>query len=313
MSSRPFVEALALRREYGETVAVRDISFEVPEAAVLALVGPNGAGKSTLLRMLAALLEPTRGTATVGGVDVRRHPRGVHALLGFLPDFFGLYETLTVEEYLEYFARAYGLEEFQRLTRVRESMEATRLSDRRAQRVRELSRGMRQRLGIARTLVHDPPLLLLDEPASGLDPEARHDLQGLFRGLASKGKTLIVSSHILAELEDYCTHVAVLSRGELMACGPVEEVRASVGRGRVVRLRARAGLERAGEILARRRDVSDWKLAKDEGRFLFSGSDAGLAEVLKGLVGSGVEVTHFGEDKSGIQDAYMALMGGGQD
>ena len=310
MSDKAYVCAQGLRREFGETLAVRDISFDVPEGAVLALVGPNGAGKSTLLRMLAALMEPPRGTALVGGVDVRRHPRGVHALLGFLPDFFGLYESLTVEEYLQYFARAYGLGEFQRMTRVRESMEAVRLSDRRAQKVGELSRGMRQRLGIARTLVHDPPLLLLDEPASGLDPEARHELQGLFRGLAAKGKTLIVSSHILAELEDYCTHVAMLSRGELVAFGPVNEVRRSSGRGRLVILRVRGEIEKAGEILGRRDDVTDWKIAKDEGRFLFSGDDAGLAQILKELVGAGVPVIHFGEEKGGIQDAYLALMGG---
>ena len=246
------VRTAALRREYGELVAVRDVNFSVPAGAVLALVGPNGAGKSTLLKMLAAVLEPTRGTAVVNGVDINEDPRGVHASVGFLPDFFGLYEDLTVGEYLGYFARAYRVPGGRRENLITRTLADVDLSGKAGAQVQALSRGMRQRLAIGRTLLHEPPLLLLDEPASGLDPESRHDLQKLFTRLSKAGKTLIVSSHILTELEDYCTHVAILREGVMVACGSLAEVRDSIVK---KRQGAREGRRRPGgrpETSARR-------------------------------------------------------------
>ncbi|MBI4351301.1 MAG: ABC transporter ATP-binding protein [Elusimicrobia bacterium] len=297
----------ALRREYGEVTAVKDMDLSVPRGAVMALVGPNGAGKSTLLKLLSAVLEPTRGTALVNGVDINEDPRGVHAAVGFLPDFFGLYEELTAGEYLEYFARAYGVPAGGRAAVISRTLADVDLAGKAGARVRALSRGMRQRLAIGRTLLHEPPLLLLDEPASGLDPESRHDLQKLFIRLAKAGKTLVVSSHILTELEDYCTHVAILREGALVACGSLAEVRASVGRKRRVRLRAAGGQEGALEAL---RAAGFGSAAAEGGSlfFEFSGGEDDLAAVLKRLLDGGVKVLHFGEEGGGIQDTYLASL-----
>ncbi|OIO02356.1 MAG: ABC transporter ATP-binding protein [Elusimicrobia bacterium CG_4_10_14_0_2_um_filter_56_8] len=302
------VRTASLRREYGDVVAVNDINFSVPRGAVLALVGPNGAGKSTLLKMLSAVLEPTRGTALVNGVDINEDPRAVHASVGFLPDFFGLYEELTVSGYLEYFARAYGVPRARRQAVISRTLVDVDLSNKADARVQALSRGMRQRLAIGRTLLHEPPLLLLDEPASGLDPESRHDLQKLFTRLAGAGKTLIVSSHILTELEDYCTHVAILREGSLVAGGSLGEVRALIGNKRRVRVRAAGAQDGALAILL----AAGLGSAAGEGGsvfFDFSGSDEELSGILKRLVEGGVKVLYFGEEGGGIQETYLASLG----
>lgn len=301
------VSTTSLRREYGDVVAVKDINFSVPRGAVMALVGPNGAGKSTLLKMLSAVLEPTRGTAVVNGVDINENPRGVHASVGFLPDFFGLYEEITVGEYLEYFARAYAVPRGRRENVIARTLSDVDLAGKAGARVQALSRGMRQRLAIGRTLLHEPPLLLLDEPASGLDPESRHDLQKLFTRMAQAGKTLIVSSHILTELEDYCTHVAILREGNLVACGSLAEVRASVGRKRRVRVRAAGGTEGALALL---RAAGIESPAAEGGSvfFDFSGGEDELSGTLKRLLDGGVKVLHFGEEGGGIQETYLASL-----
>ncbi|MDD5209480.1 MAG: ABC transporter ATP-binding protein [Elusimicrobiales bacterium] len=301
------VSTAALRREYGDVVAVKDIDLSVPRGAVMALVGPNGAGKSTLLKMLSAVLEPTRGTAVVNGVDINENPRGVHASVGFLPDFFGLYEEITVGEYLEYFARAYAVPPGRRESVIARTLADVDLAGKAGARVQALSRGMRQRLAIGRTLLHEPPLLLLDEPASGLDPESRHDLQKLFTRMAQGGKTLIVSSHILTELEDYCTHVAILREGNLVACGSLAEVRASVGRKRRVRVRAAGGTEGALALL---RAAGMESPAAEGGSvfFNFSGTEEELSGTLKRLLDGGVKVLHFGEEGGGIQETYLASL-----
>lgn len=309
MSDDPLVRLRRLRREFGDVVAVRDVEFDVAKGAVLALVGPNGAGKTTLLRMLSAVLEPTAGTAEICGLDMREHPRGVHAKLGFLPDFFGLYEDLKVEEYLGYFARAYRIPEDAIPDRIGEVLDMVGLKGRSGTGIRTLSRGMRQRLGIGRTLIHDPPLLLLDEPASGLDPEARRDLQELFRELAKRGKTLVVSSHILSELEDYCSHVAILQEGALVVSGPVEEVRRSRGGGRRVRVRACAGIGKAVAVLEGAETVSALKTEGEEASFHFAGDDEALAGLLEKIAGSGARVVFFGEERRGIQESYLSWMG----
>ncbi|MDO8803643.1 MAG: ABC transporter ATP-binding protein [Elusimicrobiota bacterium] len=301
------VRTSGLRREYGEVVAVKDINFSVPRGAVMALVGPNGAGKSTLLKMLSAVLEPTRGTAVVNGVDINENPRGVHSSVGFLPDFFGLYEELTVAQYLEYFARAYGVPPARREKVISGTLGDVDLADKAGARVQALSRGMRQRLAIGRTLLHEPPLLLLDEPASGLDPESRHDLQKLFTRMAQAGKTLIVSSHILTELEDYCTHVAILREGSLVACGSLSEVRSLIVKKRKVRLRAAGGTEAALAQL-RASGLKDAYAEAGSVFFEFSGDDEHLTGILKRLLDGGVKVLHFGEEGGGIQDTYLASL-----
>ncbi len=308
MADDILVETKSLRREFGDTVAVNDISLQVGKGAVFALVGPNGAGKTTLMRMLSGLLESTRGTALVGGFDVRESPREVHHLVGYLPDFFGLYDDLTVGEYLEHFARCYRLEESLRAPRIREVLEKVKLADSLDAPLPSLSRGMRQRVAIARTLIHDPPLLLLDEPASGLDPESRHGLQVLFRDLAQDGKTLIVSSHILTELEDYCTHVAILQKGVLAASGKIAEVRASLGKGIRIKIKVSGELKTALRLLKTDKQIHIVEGRENEALLDFAGNEAGQTALLQRLLAADVPVTEFYVEGGGIEETYLALL-----
>ncbi|MBI5242375.1 MAG: ABC transporter ATP-binding protein [Elusimicrobia bacterium] len=303
------IETDSLRREFGETTAVDELSLSVEEGSVLALVGPNGAGKTTLLRMLSALLEPTSGTARVDGFDVRERPREVHSRLGFMPDFAGLYENLLVREYLRYFCLAYRLPEDLSEMRVSETLSLVGLSARAEQAVETLSRGMRQKLNLARTLLHSPKLLLLDEPAAGLDPGARREVQLLMRELSRQGKTIVVSSHILSELEDYCTHVAILDRGRLIFSGSLEEARRILGKKRHMRLRAASGMEAALALLQARPEVRKAQRSGADILFELAGNDADAASILKALVEKGVSVSFFGEAAGTIQDSYLSLMG----
>ncbi len=224
MRETSFLKSENVRKEFGNLLACDNLNFEIPKGAVVALVGPNGAGKSTWMKIAAGLLEPTDGTVWVDGIDVRLRPREVHSKIGFLPDFYGLYSDLPVEDYLLYFAQAYRLPDGVREARVRDVLEKVSLMDKRTAILGTLSRGMAQRVAIARTLVNDPPLLLLDEPSAGLDPEVRVGLQELFKTLAADGKTLIVSSHILTELQEYCSHIVILKKGKLIAAGSLDEI-----------------------------------------------------------------------------------------
>ncbi len=308
MADDILIETLHLRREYGDTIAVQDVNFIVPKGAVVALVGPNGAGKTTLLKMMAALLEPTRGTARICGLDVRESPREVHSKIGFLPDFYGLYDELTVREYLEYFRMAYRIGQGRREDTIDRALALVTLIDKSSSPIETLSRGMRQRLAIARTLLHDPPVLLLDEPAAGLDPEGRHDLQQLFRRLAQEGKTLIVSSHILTELEDYCSHIAILQKGTLAASGRADQIRESFTKERQLRIRTSSGPGNLEYMLGGFQHVERWVKEPEGWLVSFSGGDQEQHELLKRLVEAGITITFFGEEKRTIQDTYLALM-----
>jgi len=298
----------ALRREYASTTAVDGIDLAIAEGSVAALVGPNGAGKTTFLKMVAALLEPTSGLAMVAGHEVSEDARAVHSAVGYLPDFFGLYEELTARQCLRYFYLAYRLDgNMDR--RIEEVLDLVNLRDAADRPIEALSRGMRQRLGLARTLLHDPKLLLLDEPASGLDPGARRELQDLLRRLASMGKTIVVSSHILTELEDYCSHVVMLDKGRLVFSGTVAEARQRAGGGRRLRLRvAGGGVKEAGLALAASPGVSEALAAPDGWAFRFSGDDEAAERLLRSLVEAGVRVCSFADDSGSISDGYMKMM-----
>jgi ABC-2 type transport system ATP-binding protein len=311
------IESRGLRREYGGLVAVDDVTVSFPKGAVVALVGPNGAGKSTWMRMVAGLLEPTRGTALVGGVDVVREPQRAHRLLAFLPDFFGLYDDLKVREMLEHAGRAYGLTERARRERSAYVLDRVKLLDKQDDFVAHLSRGMRQRLAVAKSLLHDPPVVLLDEPASGLDPEARHDFQELMREIARDGKTLVISSHILTELEEYCTHVAMMHKGKVVAAGAIAAVRRDLTAVRKVRVEIADGLAKAREVFAKAETAKGVEIVAAEtgaaagsAVFALDGGDRDLAELMKTLLVSGVVVTAFGPADGSIQDAYLSLMRG---
>src|SRR2546427_3164170 len=218
------VRTSGLVKRYPGTVAVAGLDLDIDEGEIFGLVGPNGAGKTTTLRILATLLRPTSGEAEVAGMSVTENPDAVRRVLGFMPDVFGVYDDMKVWKYLDFFARCYGIPAARRRRMIGDLLDLVDLGDRRNASVQGLSRGMQQRLCLAHTLVHDPQVLLLDEPASGLDPRARVELRELLRELRALGKTIVISSHILPELEELCTSVAIIDHGRVLASGRVDDI-----------------------------------------------------------------------------------------
>ncbi|MBX3437766.1 MAG: ABC transporter ATP-binding protein [Planctomycetaceae bacterium] len=224
-----FVQIEGLTVNYGDVRAVRGISFEIPQGEVFGFIGPNGAGKSTTIKVLATLLQPDAGRVRIAGIDVPRHPMAIRRRIGYMPDFFGVYEDLTAREYLHFFASAFQIPRSQRSRTIGDVLALTDLTDKAEAPVDSLSRGMKQRLGLARVLLHDPDLLLLDEPASGLDPRARIEVRELLKALQGMGKTILISSHILHELAQLCTRIGIIEAGRLVSAGSLEQIYASLG------------------------------------------------------------------------------------
>jgi ABC-2 type transport system ATP-binding protein len=291
--------------DYPSGRALHDVSFVLRPGAVLALVGPNGAGKSTLMRCIAALDAPAEGTIGVAGRDTRADPRGVHRALGYLPDFYGLYDALTVERSLVYAARSRGVAAERALRAAEAAAERVGLADRMAARAGELSRGLRQRLAIGQCIVHRPEVLLLDEPAAGLDPEARRELSALIRDLSADGATIMVSSHILAELEDYCSDMLMLREGRMAGDGVVP-AGAAARRPPVIRVEvvfAEARPQLAGDLAALGLVVEDLKGAQAVLRM--APEPAQLAEALARMVAAGLPVAGFAPARASLEQTYM--------
>ena len=224
-----FVQIKHLNVYYGKIHAVRGISFDIPRGEVFGFIGPNGAGKSSTIKVLATLLRPESGIVRIGGIDVPSNPMAIRKRIGYMPDFFGIYEDLTAAEYLHFFAAAYDIPPGQRERTIADVLQLTDLSEKAEAAVDSLSRGMKQRLGLARVLLHDPDLLLLDEPASGLDPRARIEVRELLKALKAMGKTIIISSHILHELAQLCTRIGIIEQGQLITEGSLEEIYSRLG------------------------------------------------------------------------------------
>ena len=302
------IELMHLRKEYDALLAVDDVCLTVPQGEIFGLIGPNGAGKTTTIRMAAGLLAPTMGRAMVAGVDVAQEPERAQQYIGYLADFFALYEDLKVWEYLDYFAHAYKLPESEISSRINEVITQVNLEIKRDEMIRGLSRGMKQRLGIARAIIHRPKVMLLDEPASGLDPKARLELRNLLRSLRDQGATILISSHILTELEGFCTSIGIMERGRLVRSGSIEQVTAAATTARLVRL-TWTGDSAAivQQKLKNDSKISEVNLATGNGAFRFSGAEEDLAAVLAGLVAGNVRVTSFGEVKQTVEEVYMKL------
>ncbi|RYZ77496.1 MAG: ABC transporter ATP-binding protein, partial [Proteobacteria bacterium] len=296
------VQISSLRKTYGDSIALDDVTFTIPSGAVLALAGPNGAGKTTLMKIISGLGEPTSGKVLINDLDVTENPREAHKSLGFLGDLFGLYDDLTVRQFLLYFARAYEIPPGKREEVAQRLIEKCHLVHKADTTIKSLSRGLRQRVGIARTLINDPPLILLDEPSAGLDPEARNDLQNLFLELGAEGKTLIVSSHILTELEDYCSHVALLNKGKLVSFGELNSLRRTENRFRNFVIDVIDGAELAEKTLQSRSTVQNIKRLKNSFTFAFDGDESAQADLLAALVTAGVRLIKFDEQAGRIQE-----------
>src|SRR5579862_7728402 len=292
------IELTNLRKEYDNVLAVDDLSLTVEQGEIFGLIGPNGAGKTTSIRIAAGLLSPTLGRALIAGVDVVKEPERAQQHIGYLADFFALYEDLKVWEYLDYFAHAYKLPEAEIPSRITEVIALVNLEVKRDAMIRGLSRGMKQRLGIARAIIHRPKVMLLDEPASGLDPKARLELKNLLRSLRDQGATILISSHILTELEGFCTSIGIMEKGRMVRSGSIEEVTAAATSTRLVRFTwAGDSLSAAQEALKSDARVSEVNLSASSGTFHFSGAEEDLATVLASLIAANVRVTSFAEVK----------------
>lgn len=245
----PLVSIRNLSKTYGKFVALDNLNLDIVPGAIFGFIGPNGAGKTTTMRILSTLLAPTTGDAWIGGAQLSSDPDGVRRQIGYMPDFFGVYNDMRVWEYLDFFAGAYGVVPSARPAMVADLLTLVGLSAKRDAPVEALSRGMKQRLGLARTLVHNPSLLILDEPASGLDPRARIELRELLKELRQLGKTVLISSHILTELAEVCTHVGIVERGRLLVSGSIDEILRQMQPARMVQMRVLGRGAQGMEIL----------------------------------------------------------------
>ena len=300
-----------LVKRYPGTVAVAGLDLAVAAGEIFGLVGPNGAGKTTTLRILATLLTATSGHAEIAGIDVRRNPDDARRVLGFMPDVFGVYDDMKVWEYLDFFARCYGIPAARRRRMIGDLLDLVDLGDKRDAYVQSLSRGMQQRLCLAHTLVHDPEVLLLDEPASGLDPRARVELRELLRELRALGKTIVISSHILPELEELCTSVAIVDHGQMLVHGRVSEIERRLRYGAVLRVTV-LGTDSA---LAAARDhfAADPRVASAavlDSRVIeigFRGDDEEAAQLLAGAVSAGIRVSSFARAASDLEELFLQM------
>jgi ABC-2 type transport system ATP-binding protein len=321
------LEVKGLRRDYGALRAVDDVSFELEAGTILGFIGPNGAGKSTTMRILATLDTPTAGQVTMDGHSLVDTPDKVRPLIGYMPDRYGTYDDVTVLEFLDFFARAYGLQGRTRAKRVDSVMEFTGLRPLADKLTSALSKGMKQRVALGRTLLHDPKLLILDEPADGLDPRARIELRELLRALADQGKAVLISSHILTELAEICDTCAIIEQGRLLATGKVADILAQATGTAAAELMVRlfpgeegeAAWARAERLLleqprvkevAREGDALRVRLEHENGASAGSWVDESAARLLAVLVGAGVPVCAFSHRERNLEDAFMHVTKG---
>jgi ABC-2 type transport system ATP-binding protein len=305
------VRTSGLVKRYPGTVAVAGLDLDIADGEIFGLVGPNGAGKTTTLRILATLLRPTSGEAEVAGISVTKNPDDARRVLGFMPDVFGVYDDMKVWEYLDFFARCYGIPAARRRRMIGDLLDLVDLGDRRNAYVQGLSRGMQQRLCLAHTLVHDPQVLLLDEPASGLDPRARVELRELLRELRSLGKTIVISSHILPELEELCTSVAIVDHGRVLAQGRVSDIERRLRAGAVLRVKLvadDAGYETARSWFAEQPFVASAALNPDGTIEIgFRGDDQATSRLLVAAVTAGLPVMTFARAASDLEELFLQV------
>jgi ABC-2 type transport system ATP-binding protein len=305
------IEVMNFTKHYGDFVAVDDLSFSIGQGETFGFIGPNGAGKSTTIRFLATLLRPTSGEGRVAGYSVTSEPMSVRRVIGFMPDDFGVYDGMKVWEFLDFFAVAYEIPRSYRKKIIGEVLELLDLTHKRDDYVNGLSKGMKQRLCLAKTLVHDPPVLILDEPASGLDPRARLEMKALLNELRQMGKTILISSHILSELADFCTSIGVIERGKLLAAGSIRDIQQRIRSHRVLKVRVLdESTDKAAELM---RGDSSIRLVETYDHTIsaeFEGQDQDMARLLDRLIQSGVVVHSFAEEPLSLEEVFMLITKG---
>lgn len=309
-ATHPMISLSRLHRTFGTTRAVNDISFEVRRGEVFGYIGPNGAGKTTSMRILATLDLPSAGDAFVDGFSVIDDPDRVRRRLGFMPDYFGTYPNVNVREYLDFFARSYGLRGKERLKAMRYVMNFTYLEQLAEKPITGLSKGMKQRLCLGRSMIHDPAVLILDEPAAGLDPRARIELREMIGRLASDGKSILISSHILTELAEMCHTVGIIEQGKLLAVGRVDDIRKQVRPTNVVKVTLLREAEKLAPWLTERGDVGEIRVDGQQAWFTHTGDRESEAGLLKSMIEAGFAVIEFGAQQQSLEEVFMQVTRG---
>jgi ABC-2 type transport system ATP-binding protein len=305
------IETVDLTKKYGDFVALDSLDLKLERGDLFGFIGPNGAGKTTTIRILSTLLAPTWGEAYVCGYSVHTHPREIRRAIGYMPDIFGVYDDMRVGEYLEFFAAAYRIDGPARRQVAQRSLELVDLDSKRDELVTSLSRGMTQRLGLARVLLHDPEVLLLDEPASGLDPRARIEMRNLLKRLQGMGKTILVSSHILPELADICNRVGIIEYGRLLACGGVQELLAQVRGLPVILFRVAGPAEPAADVLAGCPEAAEVAIREGEIAVTLAPGVTDHSPLAARLVAAGHGLVGMREAEVNLETAFLELTRGG--
>ena len=306
----PAVHITGLTRLYGALAALSGLDLTVNKGDLFGFIGSNGAGKTTTLRILATFLAPTAGRAVILGHDVVKDADAVRHVIGYMPDFFGVYKDMEVTEYLDFFGACYRIPSAQREKTVSDVLELVGLSEKKGSLIGALSRGMQQRLGLARVLIHDPQLLLLDEPASGLDPRARIEMMEILRELQRLGKTIIISSHILSELESICNRVAIIEKGKLIYAGPVQGVRDQMSSARVVWVRVASDTEQAIALLKGRPEITEVTSLDHKIKVTLASLETDHSIIADALVRGGAKLTELREDEIGLEEVFLRVTRG---
>ncbi|MCR4436785.1 MAG: ABC transporter ATP-binding protein [Clostridiales bacterium] len=301
-----------LVKKYGKFKAVDGLSFEIEQGHIYGFVGPNGAGKTTTMKIIAGLLRPTSGRVVVSGTDLSRDPREVKKKIGYMPDFFGVYDDLRVDEYMNFYAGVYGIPRQEREKITNPLLELVDLTDKKEAYVDSLSRGMKQRLCLARSMIHNPDVLILDEPASGLDPRARIEMKEILKELKDMGKTILISSHILPELAEVCTSIGIIEQGKMVVSGTVEEILRKASRKKTLRVKVLGDMEPAVKYLQEQPSLTGVAAGSDYIDADFDGDGAVLAGILKGMVAGGIPVVSFAELEGSLESIFMHITGGGE-
>jgi ABC-2 type transport system ATP-binding protein len=304
------IELIDFGKDYGDFTAVERLNLKIDAGEMFGFIGPNGAGKSTTMRYLATLLKASRGEGVVNGYSVTREPMKVRQSVGYMPDSFGVYDGMKVWEFLDFFAVAYSIPRIQRKRVIDDVLELLDLAHKREDFVNGLSRGMKQRLCLAKTLVHDPPVLILDEPASGLDPRARVEVKALLKELRRMGKTILISSHILTELADCCTSIGIIERGQLLMHGPINDVYRRIRGNRLIVVKFVSQVEQGVSLLRSSPHTRDVQVEDHTATVELETDDAGVAALLQQLIQQGVGIRSFGEKEPTLEDVFMLVTKG---
>jgi ABC-2 type transport system ATP-binding protein len=303
------IEFQHVKKSYNKVHALDDLTLTIQKGTIYGFVGANGAGKSTAFSILATLIPPTSGDVFVNGKSVLNEAQSVRALIGYMPDFFGVYDQLKVEEYLDFYGAAYALPANIREEKIIKLLELVRLTDKRGHYVDDLSRGMKQRLCLARTLMHDPEVLILDEPASGLDPRARVEMRDILKDLKRLGKTICISSHILPELAEICDEIGVLDKGKLIASGNIAEIQAQLQGEKWITVQLLSDVTDAEQYFLNNTFVSNVTVVKAERKlmFAFSGDENAQAQLLKDAIVANIQMITFEVEKKDLEDVFMVI------